>query len=107
MISLIDDIEKMPSIEGYKNIAIIAKDMNTCNEIYEKIDKQKIDAKLLSENLEKYDGETTIIPSYLSKGLEFDSAIICGYDDFDDSDLDIKLLYVAMTRAMHTLDIIK
>lgn len=93
--------------KGYKNIAIIAKDMNTCNEIYEKIDKQKIKVNLLSESLEKYDGGTTIIPSYLSKGLEFDSVIICGYDDFDDSDLDIKLLYVAMTRAMHTLDIIK
>lgn len=28
------------------------------------------------------------------------------YDSFDDSDLDINLLYVAMTRAMHTLDVI-
>ena len=92
--------------KGYKNIAIIAKDMNMCKEIYEKIDKQKTKVKLVSENLEKYDGGTTIIPSYLSKGLEFDSVIICGYDDFDESNLDIKLLYVAMTRAMHTLDII-
>ena len=92
--------------KGYKNIAIIAKDMNMCKEIYEKIDKQKTKVKLVSENLEKYDGGTTIIPAYLSKGLEFDSVIICGYDDFDDTDLDIKLLYVAMTRAMHSLDII-
>ena len=92
--------------KGYKNIAIIAKDMNSCNEIYEKIDKQKTDVKLLSENLEKYNGGTTIIPSYLSKGLEFDSVIIYGYDKFDQSNLDIKLLYVAMTRAMHTLDIL-
>ena len=92
--------------KGYKNIAIIAKDMNSCNEIYEKIDKQKTEIKLLSENLEKYEGGTTIIPSYLSKGLEFDSVIIYGYDSFEDNELDIKLLYVAMTRAMHTLDVI-
>ena len=100
--------EKIVSLKnkGYKNIAIIAKDMNSCNEIYERIDKQKTEIKLLSENLEKYDGGTTIIPSYLSKGLEFDSVIIYGYDSFEDNELDIKLLYVAMTRAMHTLDII-
>lgn len=92
--------------KGYKNIAIIAKDMNSCNEIYERIDKQKTEIKLLSENLEKYEGGTTIIPSYLSKGLEFDSVIIYGYDSFEDNELDIKLLYVSMTRAMHTLDVI-
>ena len=91
---------------GYRNIAIIAKDINICNEIFEKIDKQKTEINLLSEDLEKYDGKTIIVPSYLSKGLEFDSVIIFGYDSFDNSDLDIKLLYVAMTRAMHTLDII-
>ena len=92
--------------KGYKNIAIIAKDMNSCNEIYEKIDKQKTEIKLLSENFGKYEGGITIIPSYLSKGLEFDCVIIYGYDSFDDSDLDIKLLYVAMTRAMHSLEVI-
>ena len=92
--------------KGYKNIAIIAKDMNSCNEIYEKIDKQKTEIKLLSENLEKYEGGTIIIPSYLSKGLEFDSVIIYGYNSFENSDLDIKLLYVAMTRAMHSLEVI-
>lgn len=92
--------------KGYKNIAIIAKDMNSCNEIYEKIDKQKIEINLLSENLVKYEGGTTIIPSYLSKGLEFDSVIIYGYDSFEDNELDIKLLYVSMTRAMHSLDVI-
>ena len=100
--------EKIVSLKnkGYKNIAIIAKDMNSCNEIYEKIDKQKTEIKLLSENLEKYEGGITIIPSYFSKGLEFDSVIIYGYDSFDNSDLDIKLLYVAMTRAMHSLEVI-
>ena len=80
--------------------------MNSCNEIYERIDKQKTEINLLSEDLEKYEGGTTIIPSYLSKGLEFDSVIIYGYDSFEDNELDIKLLYVAMTRAMHTLDVI-
>lgn len=92
--------------KGFKNIAIIAKNMNICDKIYEKIKITNMRINLLSESLEKYDGGITIIPSYLSKGLEFDSVIIFEYDSFDESDLDIKLLYVAMTRAMHTLDVI-
>ena len=92
--------------KGYKNIAIIAKDADSCSKLYEKINKKTIDINLLNENLETYNGGTTIIPSYLSKGLEFDCVIILDYDSYDESSIDIKLLYVAMTRAMHTLDIL-
>ena len=45
------------------------------------------------------------MPSYLSKGLEFDSVILYNANNinYTDSDIDSKLLYVAMTRAMHEL----
>lgn len=56
--------------------------------------------------MDKYTGGVTIIPSYLSKGLEFDSVIISDSDKYSENTLDTKLLYVACTRAMHTLDII-
>lgn len=40
----------------------------------------------------------------LSKGLEFDAVIILNKDDYNkDSILDMKLLYVSMTRALHKL----
>lgn len=45
-----------------------------------------------------------IITSYLSKGLEFDAVIIEDIKDFNKSNiLDMKLLYVSMTRALHEL----
>ena len=93
--------------KGFKNIAIIVKDMDGSYNLYNRIDKKELDINLLSENFEKYNGGVTILPSYLSKGLEFDSVIICDFENYDQSTLDIKLLYVAMTRAMHTLDIIR
>ena len=38
--------------------------------------------------------------------MEFDAVIIYNVDDYScDSELDMKLLYVAMTRALHKLDI--
>ena len=91
--------------KGYKNIAIITKNSNDANELYKKIDKKNYEINLIAEKLDKFIGGSTIVPSYLSKGLEFDSVIIFDFDKYDDSNIDIKLLYVAMTRAMHTLDI--
>lgn len=48
-----------------------------------------------------------IVPSYLSKGLEFDAVIITDADknNYTKSEVDTKLLYVCITRAMNTLDI--
>ncbi len=45
-----------------------------------------------------------VIPAALSKGLEFDAVIIADADSY--TERDDKLLYVAMTRAMHELTVI-
>lgn len=92
--------------KGYKNIAIIAKNNEICDIIYKRIIEKNIKIELISEDLIKYDGGITIVPSYLSKGLEFDNVIIADFNSYDNSEVDTKLLYVALTRAMHTLDII-
>lgn len=97
----IDEVKQ----KGYKNIAIIARDSNLCEKIYEKL-KGKIESlELISEKQEKYEGGITILPSYYSKGLEFDSVMIADFDQYDESILDRELLYVAFTRAMHLLDV--
>ena len=55
----------------------------------------------------EYNGGINIVPSYLSKGLEFDAVIITDADvnNYTKSEVDTKLLYVCITRAMNTLDI--
>ncbi|WP_278281323.1 ATP-binding domain-containing protein [Tepidibacter mesophilus] len=46
------------------------------------------------------------MPSHLAKGLEFDTVFIVNIqENYMDTDLDIKLLYVAMTRSLHELHI--
>ena len=102
-------LEKIKELqnEGFKNIAIIAKDADTCFKIQKKLEDYNIFANLISNDLIKYEGGLIVVPSYLSKGLEFDNVIIFDYDKYSSSKLDIKLLYVAFTRAMHTLDVIK
>ena len=48
-----------------------------------------------------------VVPAHLAKGLEFDAVILsdASCEKYSLSDIDAKLLYVAMTRAMHILDI--
>lgn len=92
--------------KGDKNIAIIVKNIEGCNNLYKRINQNKLKVNLLSEEQAKYTGGTTIVPSYLSKGLEFDCVILFDFNSYDMSNIDIKLLYVAMTRAMHTLGIL-
>ncbi len=44
-----------------------------------------------------------IIPSYMTKGLEFDCSVIynCNQENYGDNELDKKILYVSLTRALH------
>lgn len=98
IIELINELK-----EKYKTIAIITKTQESANKLYEEI-KDKLEINLINSNNLNYDSNINILPSYLSKGLEFDSVIIFGKEDFkEDSKLDMKLLYVSMTRALHKL----
>lgn len=55
--------------------------------------------KISSKNTE-YDGGVCLVSSYLAKGLEFDAVLILDVEKYDvNKELDMKLLYVAMTRG--------
>ena len=85
-------LEKIKSLKdcGYSNIAIICKSKKS-------IEKYAKDINVPGVN---------VITSYTSKGLEFDSCIVMDMDFDRENMLDMKLLYVAMTRALHELIII-
>ena len=65
--------------------------------------KKGLKLQWISQEEEAYEGGLVVMPSYLAKGLEFDSVIL--YDvsknRFKGNPLDIKLLYVMITRALH------
>lgn len=87
--------------DKYKTIAIITKSQEEANNLYNEL-KDKININLINKDNLNYNNNINILPSYLSKGLEFDSVIII--DTFDkDNVINLKLLYVSMTRALHKL----
>lgn len=100
------------------NIALICKTVEDCKELKERLEK-RVDQKsnkekemvdnihIISDKDSEYKGGISIVPSYLSKGLEFDAVLITNADiyNYTRSEVDTKLLYVCITRAMNTLDI--
>ena len=105
IINKIDEFKK----EGMKSIAIICKTLEECIDINEILKNKKVEIELITEDNESYNGAVCILTSYLSKGLEFDCVIIHNVDQNiynSNSDLDMKLLYVSMTRALHNLEML-
>lgn len=94
--------------KGYKSIAIICKEEKDVNKYYEHF-KNKMNVSKLDEFSLSYDGGVCILPVALAKGLEFDAVIVVDVNNsnYNKSNiLDMKLLYVALTRALHELNVI-
>ena len=91
--------------KGFTNIAIIGKTIPDCLKLQKELNNEEI--HMISSKDSEYNGGINICPSYLSKGLEFDAVIITDADvnNYTKSEVDTKLLYVCITRAMNTLDI--
>lgn len=107
--SLIDDIIKQINklASNHKNIALITKNSEEAKQIFDLISQNFSDVNLLNDESKNFIAGISVLPVYLAKGLEFDSVIIvdASIAKYTDEILDGKLLYVAMTRAMSTLDI--
>jgi len=106
-VKTVNNIDILSIVNGllkkdYKTIAIISKDAKDSIQVYDDL-KKKIDIKLINDKSDNYVGGVVSLTSSLSKGLEFDAVIIYkGLFESTDS-IDMKLLYVSMTRALHEL----
>ncbi|SIS65826.1 RNA polymerase recycling motor HelD [Salimicrobium flavidum] len=87
---------------GALSVSIITKTMKDATSLFKKWESENVQLLTKDEKLEH--GKVAILPSYLAKGLEFDAVILVnGKETYQNTELDIKLLYVAMTRALHQL----
>lgn len=92
--------------KGKNSIAIITKDSAEAESL-EKAIKRKCKYKFqrIKGKEKEIKEDMIIIPSYLTKGLEFDCSIIYNPSEenySEESTLDQRLLYVSLTRALHT-----
>lgn len=104
----IDEIVKEIKLcqeKGFQSICLICKTEKNSTYLFNKI-KHKLDIQLIKNGSVSDLQGVFILPVYMSKGLEFDTVLICDADsqNYHDED-DINLLYVACTRALHKLSL--
>jgi len=90
---------------GLDSIAIICKSAEESLRAYQSL--SSIDEiKLLKSNSIEYEHGVVVVPSYLSKGIEFDAVIIYDASEHVYGDESLRrIFYTACTRAMHQLQL--
>ena len=84
--------------------AVVTKTIAEARKLYQKCSKRIRGIILADDDKMAYERGRCIIPLALAKGMEFDRVILSNSALYDEEDG--KLLYVAMTRAMHELTIV-
>ncbi|MHA7963176.1 HelD family protein [Paenibacillus sp. CAU 1782] len=91
---------------GLDTISVIGRTAAECQHIYEYLRERDMEVSLVQTKQPTYGGGLTVVPAYLSKGLEFDAVLIADAGAESYSEMDAKLLYVACTRALHKLKLL-
>jgi DNA helicase-2/ATP-dependent DNA helicase PcrA len=91
--------------EGFQTVAIVSKTMEEGKKAYNVLKQSIPGVKLVNSKDTEFPGGVTIMPAYLTKGLQFDCVVLLDADaeHYTLSAWDAKQLYVAMTRPVHRL----
>jgi DNA helicase-2/ATP-dependent DNA helicase PcrA len=99
--SIVNDVKYLQNSKF--SVAIITKTDEEASKLYELVKDDIEGINVLNNNSSEFNKKLIIIPSYIAKGLEFDSVII--YTDVNNyyKENEKNLYYVACTRAQHEL----
>lgn len=94
---------------GHQNVAVITKTLARSNWLTGALKQGAGGGDLqtaLTEDF-RYAGGTVVLPVHLAKGMEFDATIVVDASNayYSATEFDARLLYVALTRAMHELHV--
>ncbi|WP_138495695.1 HelD family protein [Paenibacillus pinistramenti] len=87
----------------YRTAALLTRTLQEAEELHKELAAMGQELNLIDGRSSQYAGGLSVLPAYLSKGLEFDAVIVTDVDADHYGGQDAKLLYVACTRALHEL----
>jgi DNA helicase-2/ATP-dependent DNA helicase PcrA len=99
--TMVNDINKL--INNKYSVAVITKTDEEAEELFKTLENDIPGINLLNNNTKDFNKNLVIIPSYIAKGLEFDSVIIYTDKNNKYTEKEKYLYYVACTRAQHEL----
>ena len=89
--------------EGFLSIAIVTKTIRESKKAYKMLKERIPNLVLLGSKDRQFPGGVSVMPAFLTKGLQFDVVVLLDVDRYQKTEWDAKLLYVAMTRPVHRL----
>lgn len=87
----------------HTTIAVLTRTLHEAEQLHGELRTKGLEVHLINGELRQYQGGISVLPVYLSKGLEFDAVIVTDVDSDHYAPEDAKLLYVGCTRALHEL----
>ncbi|MFB9329824.1 RNA polymerase recycling motor HelD [Paenibacillus aurantiacus] len=101
--AIADRIEALQAA-GHRTIAVICKTAARSERVFEALRGRIAGLSLIRQETNEFEEGTVVIPSYLSKGVEFDAVLV---EDASDAayalESERRLFYTVCTRAMHEL----
>ncbi|MBS4216098.1 RNA polymerase recycling motor HelD [Neobacillus rhizophilus] len=95
-------LEKIKELQtSHRTIAVICRTGEESKRVYEVL-KEDVPLHFIEKGTTSYESGVSVIPSYLSKGIEFDAVILYDSSQYQ-KESDRKLFYTVCTRAMHEL----
>lgn len=90
---------------GANTVAVVCRTEQDCRVAHQALQDDGVEAQLIDASKTEYEGGISVLPVYLTKGFEFDAVLLLGVEaqQYDESALSAKLLYVGCTRALHKL----
>lgn len=102
MVMKIDNICEDVLNSGKRIVAVTCKSSDECKKVYSYLRKNSnYSWTLVKDRMDDFEFNFMVIPSYMTKGLEFDCSIVINESSYEDNIFDNKLLYVVLTRALH------
>lgn len=103
-------MQELPRHEeaGYQTTAVLTRTTQEARELAQQLQANGIAVSLIDGRQQKYEGGVSVLPVYLSKGLEFDAVILthATATHYRQQPLEARLMYVGCTRALHQLTLV-
>ena len=100
-------VQKIRQKDNVRSVAILTKWRETTNKIYDVLAAAgTLDVSILTAG-RMIETDIVVSPTILTKGLEFDAVIVANAskNNYNETEFDRMLLYLACTRARHHLEI--
>lgn len=104
---LVEEVRRLQRAHHH-SIAVVGRTEAECATLQADLTAVGLRPRRVTARQDSYRGGLSVIPAYLTKGLEFDAVVVAdaGHTAYQETPRDARLLYVVLTRALHELTVL-